>query len=182
MWPYVVRTISASLCGESPVGLYLDRDRNVVRCSVSGAESDAVRGVVLFEVIAIENWERRVSEWLADYWSCVVDDFVPVGTSCGCPSSVGGLLEGDGGRRGLQLNPVQLCSILQIVTSAGSSVFDGQDVHAVMDFFLVKLRDCLTDPVLLSCPALLRVSEILYLVVNCYCYWKWKSDVDVSEN
>ena len=169
MRPYVVRTISASLCRESPVGLYLDWDRNVVRCSVSVAESDAVRGVVLFEVIATENWERRVSEWLADYWSCVVDDFVPVGISCGCLSSVGGLLEGDGGRRGLQLNPVQLCSILQIVTSAGSSVFDGQDVHAVMDFLLVKLRDCLTDPVLLSCPALLRVCEILYLVVNCYC-------------
>ena len=126
-------------------------------------------GVVLFEVIATENWERRVSEWLADYWSCVVDDFVPVGISCGCLLSVGGLLEGDGGRRGLQLNPVQLCFILQIVTSAGSSVFDGQEVHAVMDFLLVKLRDCLTDPVLLSCPALLRVSEILYLVVNCYC-------------
>ena len=59
------------------------------------------------------------------------------GISCGCLSAVGGLLEGDGGRRGLQLNPVQLGSILQIVTSAGSSVFDGQDVHVVMDFLLV---------------------------------------------
>ena len=153
------------------MGLYLDRDRNVVRCSVSVAEADAVHGVILFEVIATGNWERRVSEWLADYWSCVVDDFVPVGISCGCLPSVGGFLEGEGGRRGLQLNPVQMTSVLQIVTSAGSSVFDGQDVHVVMDFLLVKLRDCLTDPVLLGCPALLRVSEILYLVAKCY--WLW---------
>ena len=35
-----------------------------------------------------------MSEWLADYWSCVVDDFIPLGISCGCLSTVGGLLEG----------------------------------------------------------------------------------------
>ena len=81
---------------------------------------------------------------------------------CGCLSAVTGLLEGDGGRRGLQLDPVQMSSVLQIVTPAESSVFDGQDVHVVVDFLLVKLRDCLTDPVLLSCPALSRVSQILF--------------------
>ena len=51
-WPYVVRTLAASLCGENPVGLYLELDRSVVRCSVSVAEADVVQGVVLFEVVA----------------------------------------------------------------------------------------------------------------------------------
>ena len=135
-------------------------DRSVVRCSVSVAEADAVQGVVLFEVVATGDWERRVSEWLADYWSCVVDDFVPVVISCGCLSTVGGLLEGVGGRRGLQLNPLQLHAVLQSITTAGL-----QDVHVVMNFLLGKLRDCLTDPVLRSCPALLHVSEFIYLVL-----------------
>ena len=34
----------------------------------------------------------------------------------------------------------------------------GQDVQVVMNFFLTKLRDSMTDPLLSSCPALLRVS------------------------
>ena len=164
VWPHVVRTLAASLCGENPVGLYLELDRSVVRCSVSVAEADAVQGVVLFEVVATGDWERRVSEWLADYWSCVVDDFIPLGISCGCLSTVGGLLEGDGGRRGLQLNPLQLHAVLQIITTAGLSVFVGQDVHVVMNFLLGKLRDCLTDPVVRSCPTLLHVSVFIYLV------------------
>ena len=166
VWPFVVRKISASLCGEKPVGLYLDRDRKVVRCSVSVAEADAVHGVVLFEVIATKNWERRVSEWLVDYWSCVVDDFVPVGDQLWLSLSCWRFA---GRRRWSSWIATESCAIgfyYAIVTSAGSSVFDGQDVHVVMDFLLVKLRDCLTDPVLLSCPALLRFSEILYLVFN----------------
>ena len=165
MWPYVVRTLAASLYGENPVGLYLELGRSVVRYSVSVAEADAVQGVVLFEVVATGDWERRVSEWLADCWSCVVDDFVPVGISCGCLSTVGGLLEGDGGRRGLQLNPLQLHAVLQIITTAGLSVFVGQETHVVMNFLLGKLRDCLTDPVLRRCPVLLHVSEFIYLVL-----------------
>ena len=163
MWPYVVRTLAASLCGENPIGLYLELDRSVVRSSVSVAEADAVQGVVLFEVVATGDWERRVSEWLADYWSCVVDDFVPVGISCVCLSTFGGLLEGDGSRRGLQLNPLHLHAVLQIITTAGLSVFVEQDVHVVMNFLLGKLRDCLTDPVLRSCPVSLHVSEFICL-------------------
>ena len=160
VWPYVVRSISMSLCGECPVGFYVEVERNIVRCSVTVAECDSLRGCVLFEVVAMEDWERRVSERIADYWCCLVEELVPICVSCVRLPSLRRLVEGEGGRRCLEVNPVQLESVLHVVTTTGLSVFPGQDVHMVMNFLLTKLRACLTNPVLSSCPALLRVSMI----------------------
>ena len=154
----MVRSISMALCGECPVGFYLELKRNVVRCSVTVADTEALQGYVLFELVAIRDWEERMSEWLADYWCCFEEELVPVGVSCVKVPSIRGLMEKEGGRRCLDVNPLQLESLLRVVTTTGLSVFPGQDVHVVMNFFLTKLRDSMTDPLLSSCPALLRVS------------------------
>ena len=55
---------------------------------------------------------------------------------------------------------------MQVITDAGLSVLTGQKVHVVMKFLLSKLRDCLTDPVLMACPALVRVSVVCFFVLK----------------
>ena len=83
---------------------------------------------------------------------------MPIGVSCTGMPSLRGLLEGENGSGSVLLDPVRLESVMQKVTSAGIFVFTGQDLHVVMKFLLVKLRECLTDQILVACPALVRVS------------------------
>ena len=66
--------------------------------------------------------------------------------------------KGEDGRGSVSLDPVRLESFTRVITAAGLSVFSGQEVHVVMNFLLSELRDCLADPVLIDCPALVRVS------------------------
>ena len=67
-------------------------------------------------------------------------------------------MEGEKGSGSVLLDPVRLESVMRMVTSAGMSEFPGQDVRVVMNFLLIKLRECLTDPILVACPVLVRVS------------------------
>ena len=154
MWPYVVRTISSVLSAENYVGLYVEVDRDTVRCSVTVAESDVLRGYVLFEVGSSGQWERRVAVWIANYWCCMLEEVRPIRVSCTGMPCLRGLTEGENGSGGVLLDPVRLESVMRVVTS----VFPGRDVHVVMNFLLIKLRDFLNDPILVACPALVRVS------------------------
>ena len=90
----------------------------------------------------------------------MLEELAPVGISCSGMPSLHRLLEGADGRGSVSLDPVRLESVMQVITAAGLSVFTGQEVHVVMIFLLSKLRDCLTDPVLMACSALVRVSVI----------------------
>ena len=160
MWPYVVRTISSVLSAENYVGLYVEVDRDTVRCSVTIAESEVLRGYILFEVMSTGQWEQRVADWISNYWCCMLEEVRPIGVSCTGMPSLRGLTDGENGSGGVLLDPVRLESVMRVVTSAGMSVFPGQDVHVVTNFLLAKLRDCMSDPILASCPALVRVSMI----------------------
>ena len=160
MWPYVVRTISSVLSAENYVGLYVELDRDTVRCSVTIAESDVLRGYVLLEVVSTGQWEQRVAEWIANYWCCMLEEVRPIGVSCTGMPSLRGMMGGENGSGVVLLDPVRLESVMRVVTSAGMSVFPGQDVHVVTNFLLVKLRDSMSDPILASCPALVRVSMV----------------------
>ena len=42
-WPHVVRLISSVLCAEAHVGLYVELDRNLLRCSDTVADSNVLR-------------------------------------------------------------------------------------------------------------------------------------------
>ena len=158
VWPHAVRSISTVLCEENRVGFYVELDRNVLRSSVTVAESDMLRGYILFEVGAIGRWEHRVADWIANYWCVLIEELVPVGISCSGMPSLRRLLQGGDGRGRVLLDPVRSKSVMQVVTVTGLSVSTGQAVHVVMNFLLSKLRDCLKDPVLMACPALVRVS------------------------
>ena len=146
----MVRSLSAVLCAENRVGLYVDLDRNVLRCSVTVVESDVLRGYILFELSATGQWEQRVADWVANYWCVLLEELTPVGVSCTGMPSLRRLVEGEDGPGSLLLDPVRLESVMQVVTAAGLSVFSGQDVHVVMNFLLTKLRDWLTDPVVMA--------------------------------
>ena len=80
---------------------------------------------------------------------------MPVGVSCAVIPSLWGLMEGGNGGG---IDPVRLESVMQVVTSAGISVFAGQDVLVVMNFLLIKMQECLTNSILMGCPVLVRVS------------------------
>ena len=163
MWPYVVRAISAVLSAGNYVGSYVEIDRDMVRCSATVAESAVLRGYVLFEVESTGQWEQRVADWIANYWCCMLEEVRPIRISCTVMPSLRGLTEGETGSGGVLLDPVRLESVMRVVTSAGVSVFPGQDVHVVANFLLIKLRECLSDPILTACPALVRVSVNYYL-------------------
>ena len=154
----MVRTISAVLGAEDYVGFYVEVDRNTVRCSATVAESDVLRGYFLFEVGSTGQWERRVADWIANYWCCMLEEIRPIGVSCTGMPSLRGLTEGENSSGGVLLDPVRLESVMRVVRSAGMSVFPGQDLHVVMNFLLIKLREYLTDTILVACPALVRVS------------------------
>ena len=82
-----MRSISAVLSGENYVGFYVEVDRDTVRCSVTVAESEVLRGYVLFELGSTGQWERRVADWIANYWCCMLEEVRPIGVSCtGMPS------------------------------------------------------------------------------------------------
>ena len=158
VWPHVVLSISTDLCAGKRVGLYVELDRNVLRCSVTVAEMGMLRGYILFEVRAIGQWEKRAAHLIASYWCVMLEELEPVGVSCSIMPALRRLVEGEDGRGGVSLDPVRLESFTRVITAAGLSVFSGQEVHVVMNFLLSKLRDCLADPVLMDCPALVRVS------------------------
>ena len=153
-----MRAISAVLSAGTYVGLYVEIEQDTVRCSATVAGSDVLRGYVLFEVVSTGHWERRVADWIANYWCCMLEEVRPIGVSCTGMPALRGLTEGENGSGGVLLDPVRLESVLRAVTSDGVSVFPGQDVHVVTNFLLIKLRECLSDPVLTACPALVRVS------------------------
>ena len=139
----MVRSFSAVLSAENYVGFYVEVDRDTVRFSVTVAESDVLRGYVLFEVGSTGQWERRVADWIANC-CCMLKEVRPIGVSCTGMPSLRGLMEGENGSGSVLLDPVRLGSVMRVVTSAGMSVFPGQDVHVVMNFLLIKLRELLT--------------------------------------
>ena len=146
VWPYGVGSISAVVCAEAPVGLHVELDRNVLRCSsVTVAESDVLRGYVLFKVGATGQWEQRVADWIANYWCITLEELVPVGVSCVVMPSLRRMMQGGNGLGSVLLDPVRLESVMQVVTAWGLSVLVGQDVHVELNFLLIKLRDSLTD-------------------------------------
>ena len=157
VWPHVVRSISTDLCAGKRVGFYVELGRNVLRCFVTVAELGMLRGYILFEVGAIGRWEKRAADWIANYWSVMLEELEPVGVSFSGMPALRRLVEGEDGRGSVSLDPVRLESFTCVITAAGLSVFPRQEVHVVMKF-LSKLRDCLTDPVLMDCPVLVRVS------------------------
>ena len=129
-----------------------------MRCSVTVAEMGMLRGYILLEVGAIGRWEKRAADWIANYWCVMLEELEPVGVSCSGMPALRRLVVGEDGRGSVSLDPVRLESFTRVITAAGLSVFSGQDVHVVMNFLLSKLRDCLADPVLIDCPALVHVS------------------------
>ena len=98
---------------------------------------------------------------------------MPVGISCSGMPSLGRLVEGGDGRGSVSLDPVRLESVMQVITDAGLSVLTGQKIHVVMNFLLSKLRDCLTAPDLMACPALVRVSVVCFFCFKTYFDFDW---------
>ena len=104
----MVRSILSDLCAEPHVGLYVELDRNVLRCSVTVAESEVMRGYIRFEVAATGQWERRLADWIVNYWSCMVEELIPVGVSCSVMPSLRGLMEGANDCGSVLLDPLRL--------------------------------------------------------------------------
>ena len=154
----MVRSISTVLCAGNRVGFYVELDRSVLRCSVTVAELDNVARIYSVRIRSYLAVGKRPAEWIANYCCVMMEELEHVGISCSGMPSLRRLVEGEDGRGSVSLDPVHLESVTHAVTAAGLSVFTGQEVHVVMNFLLSKLRDCLTDPVPMDCPSLVRVS------------------------
>ena len=93
IWPFVVRSIKSLLCVNQSAGFNLEVDRNAVRYSVTLAKDDSLQGYTLFETGVTAGGEGLVVAWLANYWCCMLGEFVSVGVTCACLPSVRGLME-----------------------------------------------------------------------------------------
>ena len=73
----------------------------------------------MFEVVSTGQWDRRVADWIANFWCCIMEEVRSIGVSCTGMPSLRGLTGCENGSGGVLLDPVRLESVMRVVTSAG---------------------------------------------------------------
>ena len=88
VWPHVVRSISTVLWAGNRVGFYVDLDRNVLRCSVTVAESDMLRGYILLGLLGCGKRERQTGLQITGVF-CWRNSSLLESVVLGCPRYLG---------------------------------------------------------------------------------------------
>ena len=158
VWPFVVRRLVGVMASSDCVGLNVEQLGCHMVVSLVVCEDEKVQVMTLCTVPCNAGWELRLAEWLADYWSVIVDDPHIVGGAYSCFPLVGELRDPDSARSAICVKSVLLEDITKLVSNSVVGAFGGQAIDVLVTFLVTKLRDEVVHPALTNCPTLLRVS------------------------